>query len=231
MAARARGEDAGLVARIEAAIRQDIVTGRLGDGERLRQDHLADRFGTTAAPVREALRRLESRHLVEARPRRGVVVRPIAPEDALEVAEMRAALEGVAIERAAAAPRAADAEAAERAVAKAARSRSIAEWLAANRGFHGALYRGAGRPRLLGAIEDLWLTSDRHLYRVWERVAGYADRSQGEHAAILAAYRAADSREARRLLEAHILAAGRTLRDLLSPVAVGDAAAVRDVSP
>lgn len=219
-AAGGRSDD-GLVARIEAAIRQDIVVGRLADGERLRQDHLAARFGTTAAPVREALRRLESRHLVEARPRRGAIVRPIAPDDALEVAEMRAALEGVAIERSAAQPDAAAAEVAAKALARVERSRSIGEWLAANRSFHAALYRGAGRPRLLAAIEDLWLTSDRHLYRVWTRVEGYASRSQKEHRAILAAYEKGAAATARQLLEAHILAAGHTLQALLAPPAGG----------
>lgn len=206
----------GLAARIERSLRQDIVCGRLADGERLRQDHLAARFGSTAAPVREALRRLENQHLVESRPRRGVIVRPIEPEDAVETAEMRAALEGVAIDRATAAPAAEDAEAARKALRRAERSRSVAEWVAANRAFHLALYRGAGRPRLLAAIEDLWLTSDRHLHRVWAQVAGYADRSQREHVEILEAYEAGDRRRAQRLLQAHIMAAGQTLKTLLT---------------
>ncbi len=215
--ARSKAESAsdGLVAKIEKDLRRDIITGRLADGERLRQDHLAARFGTAAAPVREALRRLESQHLVEARPRRGVIVRPILPSDAVEVAEMRAALEGLAIGLSARHPDPAAAAAARKALVSVDRSRSIADWVTANRTFHLALYRGAGRPRLLAAIGNLWLTSDRHLYRVWARIA-YDERSRREHAEILAAYEAGDARRARDLLEGHILSAGGALQALLS---------------
>jgi DNA-binding GntR family transcriptional regulator len=62
--------DSGLVHRIETRLRQMIVRGELGDSAKLRQDHIAAEFGATAAPVREALRRLENARLVVSRPTR-----------------------------------------------------------------------------------------------------------------------------------------------------------------
>lgn len=210
----AESVDSGLVHRIETQLRQMIVRGELADAAKLRQDHIAAEFGATAAPVREALRRLENARLVISRPRRGVVVAPILPGDALEVAEMRAALESLALRLALPRSAAADATAAADAIEKVNRSADIGEWLAANRDFHLALYRPCCRPRLLDAIQDLWLTGDRHLYRVWATL-DYKSQSQDEHRAILAACAAQDADAAAALLTRHILEAGAALEATL----------------
>jgi DNA-binding GntR family transcriptional regulator len=64
------------------------------------QDHLASEFQASHVPVREAFRRLEAQGLVTVQPNRGVRVAPLAPADVLEVSEIRAALEALALRHA-----------------------------------------------------------------------------------------------------------------------------------
>src|SRR6266508_2809046 len=59
---------------IVEALREDILTDRLEPGQKLPLDALADRFGTSVIPIREALRVLEAERLVERRPHRTAVV-------------------------------------------------------------------------------------------------------------------------------------------------------------
>jgi GntR family transcriptional regulator, rspAB operon transcriptional repressor len=87
---------------IHAQIRHDIVTLRLRPGCRLSENELALRFGTSRAPVREALIRLVEEGLIEVLPQRGSFVSPISlaamqrarfVREALEVAIVRRATE------------------------------------------------------------------------------------------------------------------------------------------
>ena len=206
--------DDGLARRIERALRDRIVSGALSAGQPLRQDHIAAAFGTSAIPVREALRRLEAAGLATFRPRRGAVVSTIDPADAREVAEMRAALETLALRTAAANRPAGVIPTARGAIAAADRSGALADWLAANQEFHMALYRPCGRPRLLSTIRGLWLSSDRHLCAVWSGL-DYQGRSQAEHRVMLEAVEQGDVTRAEELLRAHILAAGAALAAML----------------
>lgn len=73
-----------------------IVSGRLKTGERLIETRIAADFGTSQAPVREALRELESLGLVESRPRRGRHVLPFVEQTIREAYVVRAALEEAA---------------------------------------------------------------------------------------------------------------------------------------
>lgn len=74
----------------------DIVSGDIPPGERLVETKLAARFGTSQAPVREALRELEAMRMVETRPRRGTFVRHFVQQTLRESYVVRAALEETA---------------------------------------------------------------------------------------------------------------------------------------
>jgi DNA-binding GntR family transcriptional regulator len=206
--------EGGLARRIERSLRARIVRGELAPDTPLRQDHLAREFRASAIPVREALRRLEHTGLVVFRPRRGAVVSAVTAEDAREVAAMRAALEVLALDGAMRQRRPGPIPAARAAIAASDASDDAWTWLAENRRFHRALYALESRPRLGAAIEELWLTGDRHLMLVWTAI-GYQARSQDEHRAILAAVEAGQRARALRALKAHILEAGRALAALI----------------
>jgi len=82
--------------RIRDTLVRQIVSGELEPGERLVETRVAATFGTSQAPVREALRELETFGLVEIKPRRGTFVRSFVRETLHESYVLRAALEETA---------------------------------------------------------------------------------------------------------------------------------------
>jgi DNA-binding GntR family transcriptional regulator len=207
---QADGDDRSIVAAIARSLGARIVTGALRPGAPLRQDHVAAEFRTSHVPVREAFRRLEAQGLVSTEPRKGARVAPLDPAGVREIAEMRAALETLALRQAAPRLSAADIAAAHAACA-ASRDETMPERLEqANRRFHLALTVPCGMPRLNAAVADLHRSSARYLFAAW-RALDWAARSDAEHDAILAAVEAGDSAMAEALLAAHIRAAGHAL--------------------
>ena len=77
-------------------IRDMILNGHLKPGDRLRQDELADTFGVSTMPIREALRQLQAEGLVIFRPRRGATVASLSVSDYEEIYRIREALETLA---------------------------------------------------------------------------------------------------------------------------------------
>ena len=76
-------------------VRTAILDGRFQPGERLVEDRLAAAYGVSRNPVREALRALEGEGLVVVKPRRGAFVATLSGDEAHEIIELRAALEGL----------------------------------------------------------------------------------------------------------------------------------------
>ncbi|MFC6085061.1 GntR family transcriptional regulator [Sphaerisporangium aureirubrum] len=81
-------------------IRHEILSGTLAPGERLIEEQLTQRFGTSRAPLREALRLLGQQGLVEHSPRRGVRVAELSHDDVDELFGLRDVLERYAVETA-----------------------------------------------------------------------------------------------------------------------------------
>lgn len=85
-----------LAQQIREALVVRIVSGDIAPGERLVETRLASVYGTSQAPVREALRELEAMRMVETRPRRGTFVRHFVQQTLRECYVVRAALEETA---------------------------------------------------------------------------------------------------------------------------------------
>ncbi len=81
-------------------LRDAILSGELKPGERLLENHLAEKLGVSRTPVREALRMLEQENLVSLVPRKGAQVLDLSAKDIKNVLEIRAALEEVGIRHA-----------------------------------------------------------------------------------------------------------------------------------
>ena len=82
--------------RVFEALQDAIVRGELPPGARVGETELAVRFGTSRGPLREALRRLESRHLVERTPHVGIRIASLGHAALVEIYYVREALEGMA---------------------------------------------------------------------------------------------------------------------------------------
>jgi DNA-binding GntR family transcriptional regulator len=88
--------------QIADALAADIIQERHGPGDRLNEVQIASEWGVSRAPVREALRILETRGLVAIAPQRGARVTELSLEEVEHLFEIRAVLVGLAAKRAAA---------------------------------------------------------------------------------------------------------------------------------
>ncbi|MGH3837507.1 MAG: GntR family transcriptional regulator, partial [Pseudonocardiaceae bacterium] len=91
---------ASLVELAVQRLRSEILSGALVPGERLIEEQLTRRFGTSRAPLREALRLLGQQGLVEHLPRRGVRITELSPRDVDELFSLREVLERFAVQTA-----------------------------------------------------------------------------------------------------------------------------------
>ena len=89
-----------VVEEVARGIRAMIMSGGFRPGERLIEERLAERFGVSRPPIREALRLLERDGIVTSIPRKGFIVIPVTAEDVREIYELRWILERSALESA-----------------------------------------------------------------------------------------------------------------------------------
>lgn len=191
-----------VAARISRALADRIVSGTYAPGAKLRQDHIADEFGASHVPVREAFRRLEAQGLAISEPRRGVRVAGFSPEEVREVAEMRAAFEALALRKAAPHLTSAILNEAERTIRAGEQARDVHAWEHANRAFHRTILTPCAMPRLLQAIDDLHTASARFLFAGWR--AEWDLPTDRDHREILAALRTGETERAAALLAHHV---------------------------
>lgn len=197
-----------ITAKISRALADRIVRGELAPGERLRQDHIALEFGASHVPVREAFRRLEAQGLAVSEPRRGVRVADFGLGDVREVAEMRAALEVLALRHAIPNLTAAILDDAEAATQEGDKAIDVRSWEIANRRFHRLITAPCNMARLMETIDGLHAASARFLFSAWR--AGWERRTDTDHRAILDALRGGRAEEAVRILDGHVQWIGRT---------------------
>lgn len=82
--------------RIVDFIKDAVVSGRLKPGERVPEQEIAESFGISRTPIREAFRQLESEGFISVTPRKGAVVSPITDQDVREFYAIKSLLEGFA---------------------------------------------------------------------------------------------------------------------------------------
>jgi DNA-binding GntR family transcriptional regulator len=226
MALQALEERRALVDRLAATLQARVLSGELESGTRLRQEALAEEFGVSRTPIREALRKLQEAGLVELRPNRGALVRGPSPREIRDAYEVRAELEGLAAGLAAGRIRheQLDAlheaqsefrESLERTVeARAAgldpSDDEIAHWGHANDVFHQQIQDASGNDVLTRTLAHLHRSFPRDLSRkVLGENTALLRENVNEHGAILAAIERRDTEAARELMHRHVQHAGR----------------------
>jgi DNA-binding GntR family transcriptional regulator len=183
-------------------VREAIYRGLFKGGEQLRQDDLAERFKVSQGPVREAFRQLEAEGMVVIYPHRGAFVTELSAAEALEISEIRVALESTALRLSISRLTDEDFLKAEQSLVGMYKL-SIDEWCKRNWDFHSTLYGAANKPLLLSMIRLLYLKADRYLRKEMQLLR-YAKSTHAEHIAILEACRARSTSKAIKLLEHHI---------------------------
>jgi DNA-binding GntR family transcriptional regulator len=201
-----KGESLQLITR---AVREDILSGRLRPGERIHQEAVAVRFGTSRSPVREALKMLQTEGLVLVLPNVGARVSRLDAAELEEVYWLREQIEPAALERSAphltAAQLASMREDVEEMDVVWDRSRDQAAVLAIDRRLHLRLLSGGNSSRLLQIVEGLWNVAAPYRFTFLTMRGDESLRtSQVEHRLILDALERGSGKDAARLLEVHI---------------------------
>jgi DNA-binding GntR family transcriptional regulator len=218
------------VERVADGIQAQVLSGEVPIGTHPRQEALAEEFGVSRTPVREALRHLQATGLVELLPNRGAVVRGPSAREIREAYEVRAELEGLAAELAAGRisdrdllrlreAQALFRESVATLIARRARRpepwRDESVWVRANDLFHQAILDAAGNARLSDTIADLHRSFPRDLtWAALSQSSRLLEENVVQHEAILEAIEQRDPAEARRRMIEHVRSAGElvTLR-------------------
>ncbi|MFN3219227.1 MAG: GntR family transcriptional regulator [Acidimicrobiales bacterium] len=188
-------------------LREDISSGALAPGTRLRQMDVAKRFGVSSTPVREAFAALESEGLVVSSTHRGVVVFQPTLDDLREIYEIRIALEVLAIR--AAVPKMTARDHAEiKAILDEMGSLGSSDadkmhYTQLNRQFHARLYEPAQMPKLERMILDLRDASAAYI-NLHSSIAPLSSETQRDHTLIYEACSDGDVDRAGEALGAHL---------------------------
>lgn len=211
--------------RLRERIEEEIATGRLPPGSALDEVALAERFGVSRTPVREALIQLTAEGLVESRPRRGAVVTSLGPARLLEMFEVMAELEALCARQAARRMTTEEQQAlvAAHGACEAARGDPDA-YFYANERFHAAIYAGSHNGFL--AEEAAALQRRLRPYRRLQlRVRNRMARSFAEHQTVVEALLAGEADAAADALRGHVNVQGERFGDLVASLQALDRAA------
>jgi DNA-binding GntR family transcriptional regulator len=198
---------------IAAELRRRILEGSLTGGARLPQQAIAEEFGVSRTPVREALQKLEATGLVALEPHRGALVRVPSPREIRETYAVRAELEGLGAALAATGISSTQLERLHAAVARfreaLARGADDTAWREANTLFHETVHEAAGNDTLRTMLEQLHGSISRNLAAAPLRDRPrLMERNVAEHERVLTAIEAGDADEARRAMARHVRGAG-----------------------
>lgn len=206
-----------LYARIAANLREEILNGVLEPGQRLQEQVVAERYGVSRVPVRDALRRLEVEGLIEMEPNRGAFVGCVTAEEAVEMLRVRLVLEEMLARDAARNRTEEQVEEFRRIVAEgtsSVRGASPAQLVGLNTRFHQLLGKASHNPTAAGLVEQL---RTRNELQYSGKLPRRAASSWTEHAAIVEAIAAKDPEAAARAVNAHLMHAAAEWEMVLVP--------------
>lgn len=187
------------------ALRADILGGDLPPGAELHQAGIAERFGASRIPVRDALASLAGERLVTIRPNRGAWVVSLSPAEIEEVFELRIMLECNCARAAAEAASPEQVDEVRYQLRRSSLEAGRAGWSNGDRDFHEALYQPAEKPRHVRLIGEL-----RNLCRVhakgYDSLKAHTPRWLEDHEAIASEFAAGRAAACEKALRRHLSA-------------------------
>lgn len=192
-------------------LREDIVSGALSPGQKLKIEMLKARYNLSVGPLREAMTRLAAEHLIEQEGQRGFRVAPITASDAREIGEMRLLVEAEALRQSI--PNG-DTQWEERIITTFFRLEQIetgdnfdtdimVTWEQLNQAFHDALVGSCQSKWLLRTRETMFRHHER--YRRLSRIKTKVTRDvHAEHKALMRAALDRDVDDAVRIIQIHV---------------------------
>lgn len=201
----AAGKAASLTEQVYEALRADIIACRLRPGQELNEAELAERFGISKTPAREALATLRQEGFVRAFPRRGYQVTPITFADMDELFDVRTILEAGVAELACTrltAEQIADLRSLADVAYDHAEQQSVTAFVRSNREFHMAIARAAGNGRLAELLERQIHALERFFY-LGAQLRDVNSETTISHREILDTLERRDPEAARRIMIRH----------------------------
>ena len=197
-------------------LKQACVIGEFEPGQKLTLPVLAEAFGTSQMPIREATNRLIAARAMEAPPRRSLCMPEATLERLDSLLPLRLLLEGEATFQAA--ERGGDALAGELAAINdllddLAERDEIKAYLRQNQTFHFTLYRACGNEDLIDLIELLWMRYGPLMNIV--RSGALSEKGHLRHAQVIEAVRRRDREAAADALRADIADAAQAIREAI----------------
>ncbi len=194
-----------------------ILDGEIAPGQVVTIQSLAEAFGVSAMPVREALKRLTAAGALSLVTGRSIGVPRLSLDRLADLRRVRLAIEGLASEWAADLMEPDDLVRLNEeyeVLSRASAEENVKEYLRANRAFHFTIYNAARSPTLVAMIETLWLQIGPYLNLL--RGSGNYAASNATHKAIVEALAARDGKAAAKALRADINDAYEILAQMLA---------------
>jgi DNA-binding GntR family transcriptional regulator len=208
-----------LYQEVAERLRSRIFAHDLAPGAWIDEQALAESFGISRTPMREALKVLAAEGLVTLKPRRGCYVTEVTERDLDEIFPVLALLEGRCAHEAAQKARGADLkrlESLHEKLERAGAAGDVEAYFQANQDFHLALQELAGNRWLMQAIEDM-----RKVLKLIRRHSllreGRIEESLAEHRAIMAGIRAGDPEAAEQAMRRHLMSGRAALAAVNAP--------------
>ena len=205
---------------IAEALEEMICNGSFCDGERLDEVRLANRFGVSRTPLREAFQRLALSGLVSLIPRRGAFVRQPGPVELIEMFEVMAELEAMCGRLAAVRISDQALKQLHEANAKcrmAVETADSSRYYVENEAFHRIIYRQSGN----SFLEQQAIKLHKRLKpfrRLQLRVRGRMPQSMAEHEAVVRALTGGDAQAVSSLLRDHVAVQGEKFQNLMATI-------------
>jgi len=203
---------------LRESIEELIAVGKLAPGQHLDETVLAEQFGVSRTPIREALIQLASMGIIVMRPRRGAIVAEIGPQQLIEMFEVMAELEAMCGRLAARRMSAAEhgtMRAAHQACKEACEATDPDAYFYKNEAFHDQIYAGSHNAFLAEQARALQRRL-RPYRRLQLRVRDRLKRSYDEHEGVVNAIIAGDSERTMELLRQHVMIQGQRFADLVA---------------
>jgi DNA-binding GntR family transcriptional regulator len=199
------------------SLRERILNGEFKEGEPLIQESIANEYGVSRMPVREAFKELEASGLITTQIHKGSVVKSIPMEQIEELFELRAMLESELLEHSL--PKMTEEHFATTKqllpqLEAAYINDDISQWGKLNWEFHQSLYAAADRVQTLSIVQGINVQTDRYIRLQLLLTAGKKE-AEAEHRELLRLCEKGDVKKAVQFLRKHITDAGHNLITLL----------------
>ncbi|NJD61490.1 MAG: GntR family transcriptional regulator [Deltaproteobacteria bacterium] len=180
--------------KIVETVRNAIVNGQIPAGARVAEPELADRFGISRTPIREAFRQLESEGFITVIPRKGAIVASLSAKDISDFYDLKMVLEGYAARCAAkvlTAKELTKMEAVNRQMEAASTKKDLRKVLSLHNEFHEIFLKSCGNEKLYSIVQNMVMQFQR--FRLILAMRGKLEGSIRQHREIIDAFRKQDA--------------------------------------